>query len=62
MCDWKGSDSPLVKAFQVDGPSEVFLLDGSGRIVERGNDLEEIAVTLNRLATVDQTRFAAYRR
>lgn len=62
MCDWKGSDSPLAKAFQVEGPSEVFLLDGSGRIVERGNDLEEIAVTLNRLATVDQTRFAAYRR
>ena len=39
-----------------------FLIDGEGRIVEKSKDIEAIAGTLERLESVDRTRFANYRR
>jgi thiol-disulfide isomerase/thioredoxin len=61
LCDLNGLDSDLARQFKVGDEFPLFLIDGRGRIVEKSIDIENIAATLNRLESVDRSRFADYR-
>jgi len=60
LCDLKGEDSDLARLYEIDDAFTSFLIDGHGRIVEKSNDIEKIATTLDRLQSVSKDQFAAY--
>lgn len=61
LCDFQGRESELALQFAVQEQLSNFLIDGEGRIVARGSQLEEIETTLERLEQMDPSRLAAYR-
>ncbi len=62
ICDFKGKESDLVQAFGISDVMVNYLVDGDGRILEVSDDLDKIESVLQRLESLDQTRFAHHRR